>query len=101
MACQVHLNNIGVAFTITIEDCDGAVDVSSATTKQLIFTKPSGEKLTKDASLVNGGTDGVIRYTSVDGDLDELGNWKLQAYVVLGTTEYYSKVANFKVHRNL
>jgi hypothetical protein len=101
MSCQIHLNNIGTAFSTTIEDCDGVIDLSTATTKQLIFTKPSGTKLTKDASFVTDGTDGQIRYVSASGDLNELGNWKLQAYIILGSTEYYSKVANFRVHRNL
>jgi hypothetical protein len=103
MACSLRLNNIGVLIKVTINDCgtDSAVDISTATTKQLIFTKPSGTKVTKSASFFTTGTDGILTYTTVSGDLDEIGTWQFQGYVVIGTNEFTSTIDTFKVERNL
>ena len=100
-ADEIHYNDVGLQFTITIQDGDTAVDISTATTKQLIFTKPSGDQLTKTASFVTDGTDGVIKYLTIADDLDEVGNWQLQGYVVIGTYSWHTDIARFKVHRNL
>lgn len=74
-------NNIGVAFKATIQEDGAAVDVSTASTKQIKFTKPDGTVETKTATFVTDGTDGVIQYVTVDGDLDMTGGWKATGYV--------------------
>jgi hypothetical protein len=102
MACEeIHQNDIGTQFKITLNDCDTAVDLSAATVKQIRFTKPSGTVLTMTASFYTDGTDGIITYTSVAGDLDELGTWKIQAYVEVNGGKYSSSLQSFKVNRNL
>lgn len=99
---EVHYRDINSVFTVTIKDDDVAVDISTATTKQLIFTKPSGSQLTKNASFYTDGTDGIIKYATVDGDLNEVGVWKLQAYIILsGGGTWHTDIAEFRVHRNL
>jgi len=101
-ANEIHKSDIGTLFKVTIKDGDTAVDISSASvTKQIVFRKPSGTLLTKAASFFTDGTDGILTYTSISGDLNEIGSWKLQAYVVLGSNEFRSDLASFKVHRNL
>jgi len=100
-ANEIHQNDIGTQFKCTIKDDTTAVDVSSATTLQIIFTKPNGSQLTKDASFYTDGTDGIIYYNSVSGDLDTVGTWKLQGYVVLSSGSWKSDIKRFKVHRNL
>jgi hypothetical protein len=108
MSCseaEVHLNDIGTSFVVTINDCVSgtptALDVSGATTLQLIFKSPSGTSSTKTASLNTDGTDGKIKYTTVSGDLNETGTWRLQAYVVIGSGTWRSEVDTFKVYENL
>jgi len=98
---EIHLNDIGTEFRCTIKDCSTVVDVSTVTTKELIFVKPSGERLTKTASFYTDGTDGIITYTSVSGDLNECGLWSIQGFVIIGTGEFHSNIRNFKVERNL
>lgn len=98
MSCaEIHLDDIGTRFTVTIMDDDEVVDLSSYTTKQIILSKPSGEKLTKTATFLTDGTDGVIYYDSISGDLDEVGLWRIQA--ILDT--FHSNISTFKVYRNL
>ncbi len=102
MAGEVHLGDIGTEFRITIVDEDGtAIDISSSSTKTVIFKKPDGTKLEKVASFVNSGTDGLLKYVTISGDLDLIGTWKIQAKVILPGGSWYSNFKSFKVYRNL
>ena len=43
MSCaEIHLNDIGTRFKVTIYDGDDIVDLSTYTTKEIILSKPSG-----------------------------------------------------------
>lgn len=102
MTGEIHINDIGTVFQVTIKDeNEDIVDISSATVKNLIFQKPDGSTITKSASFVTDGTDGLIKYTTVSGDIDSYGNWKLQAFIDLGDTELYSDITKFTVYKNL
>ena len=100
-ADEIHVNDVGTLFKATIQDCPDSLDISSASTKQLKFKKPSGELLTKAGTFFTDGTDGILTYTSVSGDIDECGRWELQAFLVLGSSSYHSDVAKFRVFRNM
>lgn len=103
MAAEIHKGDIGTRFLITIKDEDGiAKPIGSYTTKQFIFEKPSGNLVTKTASFYTDGSDGKLYYTTLSGDLDEEGAWKLQVYIHDGSTNYRkSNVGTFRVHSNL
>lgn len=108
MSCseeEVHYNDIGTIFLVTINDCVSGVatilDVSSASTLELIFKSPSGIATTKNALLDTDGTDGKIKYTTIDGDLNEVGTWRIQANIGVGGGLYRSDVGSFKVYENL
>lgn len=100
-ANEIHKSDIGVKLLVTLKDGDDVVDISSATTKQIILRKPSGEILTNNASLETDGTDGKLYYRSVSGDFDEVGTWKLQCYIVIGAFSWHSDFISFKVHNNI
>ena len=44
---------------------------------------------------------GKIKYTTVDGDLNEVGTWRMQAVVNFPTSSFRSNVKTFKVYENL
>ena len=78
-----QVNDIGTTFQVTVYDStstgDSTVaDISTATTKQMIFSKPDGTTLTKTAVFGTDGSNGVVEYVSVDGDLNMAGTWHLQ-----------------------
>lgn len=98
---EIHVGDIGTTFRVLVKDGSDVVDISSATTKQILFTKPSTDTLTKDASFTTDGSDGLIEYDTLSGDLDESGIWKIQAYLVLSGGSWHSDIAIFKVHGNL
>jgi len=101
MAEEVHVGDIGLQFRITISDSGTVVDLSSATTKQMIFLKPDGSRLVKDADLYTDGTDGIITYNTTSGDIDVIGRWLLQCYIVIGTNQWHTAKTSFQVYRNI
>jgi len=101
MSSEVHVNDIGTQFIVTVKD-DGVVqDISTATNLILIFKKPDQTTSNKTATLYTDGTDGKMTYTSVSGDLNQAGNYKIQGKVTLGGATYYTSIGSFKVHCNL
>ena len=105
MACttEIRINDVGIRFTITIEDYNGAVvDLSTATVLDIILTKPSGATLTKAGILLTDGTDGNIYFDSIAGDFDEAGYWSIQGVVEIGSSKvHHSSIKRFRVYSNL
>jgi hypothetical protein len=104
MSCesQLHVGDKNFTFQVTVgEDCL-PIDISTSTSKIIVFTKPDGSILEKTALFVTDGTDGKISYSTVDGDIDQAGMWKIQAEVEFGSGSYYhSNIKLFKVMCNL
>ena len=104
---EIHKGDIGTIFLLTLRDGGTAVDVQTAGAgeKFIIFKKPSGEVVTQTAAIGGtAGTDGKIKYTSVAGDLNEVGYWEMQAQVELtgdGAGTFKSEIEGFLVKRNL
>jgi hypothetical protein len=89
---------VGVAIKGTIVEDDVAVNVSTVTTKQLVFTKPDGTQVTKTAAFLTDGSNGIIQYVTVSGFLDQAGTWSVQGYVVFpGGFDGKSKRGYFQV----
>lgn len=101
MPNEIHVDDIGTKFTITIKDGDDVVDISSALFVTLIFRKPDDEVVYRDASFSSDGTDGQVYYDIVDGDFDEAGYYKIQAKVTFPSGVFYTNIHTFQVHCNL
>ena len=103
---QAHVNDTGVIFRVTVYDTNSTggttvADISSASTKKFTFRRPDGTTFERVAVFTNTGSDGLIQYATVDGDLNGPGTWHLQA---LGTTPdgtFNTSVGYFKVNENL
>ena len=99
---DIHQNDIGTEIRVKVVDGDGVVvDISTATAKQIVFKKPSGATLTVNAAFVTTGVDGLLKYVIVSGDISEVGTWKVQAVVTIGTYVWHSNFESFRVYRNL
>ena len=103
MASEIHVDDIGTRFLVTVNDGTATVDLSSASALQIDFRKPSDTIINRTGSQIGDGssTSGVMYYDSVAGDLDEVGNYKLQGKVTLTSGTYYTDIHTFKVHCNL
>lgn len=84
--------------------CDGAskpINVATATLIELKFKKPNGAIVTKTATLVNDGKDGLVSYVTEAGFLDQSRTWQVQARIVTATIDIPSAPAEFTVADNL
>ncbi len=78
---EVHVGDIGTVIQLTLQDCTAtatAVDISTASAMRILVLKPDGSTVTWTAEFADDGSDGVIRYTTLEDDLDKAGVWYLQ-----------------------
>ena len=104
MASEIHQDDVGTRFLITVKDDGSLVNisgVSGGSIHQISFRKPSDTVINRNATLQDYGISGVMYYDTVDGDLDEAGQYKLQAKVVVPSGTYYTDIYSFKVHSNI
>jgi|TARA_B100000676_G_scaffold141614_1_gene140248 DUF4097 and DUF4098 domain-containing protein YvlB len=100
-ANEIHVNDIGTNFIITVKEGGTIVNLAPTTSVNLLLMGPNDTTVTKTASFLTDGTDGKIKYQTVAGDLAVAGTWKLQAKVNYATTVYHSDIHNFTVFKNL
>jgi hypothetical protein len=101
MPAEIHVDN-EPTFEFTIKDEDGVVvDISGATTKEIIFKDPDGGSATGTASFTTDGVDGKMFVVAEADQLGTAGVWKWQGYVVLATKPWNTDVHEFRVHANL
>ena len=104
MASEIHQDDVGTRFEITVKDDGIPVNISgvgSSTVHQINFKKPSDTVINRNATLQDVGISGVMFYDTIAGDLDEAGMYKLQAKVITPSGTYYTDIYNFKVHSNI
>ena len=104
MASEIHQDDIGTRFLITVKDDGELVNISGvggSTIHQISFRKPSDTVINRVPTLVDAGVSGVMYYDTVAGDLDEAGHYKLQAKVAIPSGTFYTDIYTFKVHCNL
>jgi hypothetical protein len=97
---EVHKNDVGTVFEFTVKDGSVVVDLSAATIS-VKFRKPNGTVLTKTGVLLNDGTDGKMKYTTVLNDLSDAGDWSVQAVITIGTGTWNTDIQHFRVFDNL
>lgn len=100
-ANEIHVGDIGTIFRTTVKEGSSVLDISAATTTQLIFRRPDGTSFTKTAEFTTDGTDGKIEYPTIAGDLDVAGNWSWQSYIVMPSGSWHTDIGTFSVHANL
>lgn len=99
---DIRIGDTGTVFRLTIvDDVEDIVNISSATTKTIRFSKPDGVSVDKAAAFSTDGVDGIIQYVSVQDDLDVDGKWRIQAYIVTPVGEWSSEIETFWVMENL
>lgn len=100
-ADEIHVGDKGTRITVVFYDGSTVVDVSGASTKEIIFLAPDGDHSHCAATYTTDGTDGSIYYDTVAATFDEDGDWALQGHVVIGDSEWHSDVHRFTVYPNI
>jgi len=101
MAGEIHVDDVGTKFLVTVQDSGVAVDVSVASILQINFRKPDGVTMNRAGTLNTDGIDGKIYYATIAGDMNVAGVYKIQGKIGLPSGTYYTDIQTFKVHRNL
>jgi len=98
---EVHVGDIGTALKARIMEEGAVQNISAATVKKFRFKKPGGTIIEKTAEFDTDGTDGILKYETVLGDIDEAGPWEMQAYLEFPTGKWWSSRETFQVYENL
>lgn len=87
-----------IVIDIRVLDKNGnVVDISGATTTQILLKPPTGPWREYTANFVSDGTDGWLRYRTAAGVLDTAGLWSKRARVVLNGNQRRTDPDNFTV----
>lgn len=76
---------------------DTGIDISTATTVKVLFKKPDG---TKSEWIGSISETTKVLYDLQVGDIDALGTWILQSYVLMGGREGYGDHVYVTVKEN-
>lgn len=116
---EIRVGDVDTAFVFQIvdtsaegydpeKDCNAPpVDLNLAETLSMVFEKPDGTVSTESAvfdttpGATGDGTDGRIMFRAPVGFLDQAGEWRRQAIVVLPPGTWHSTIVCFTVHDNL
>jgi hypothetical protein len=98
---DIQENTVGLVIRLTIKEKGQTQNLSTSTVKQIIIGKPDGTKLTKTASFMTDGTDGVIQYVTVLGDLTPAGTFSVQSYLEMPDFQGKSTISTFGVNANI
>jgi len=106
MACQIHEDDIGTKLLLTVNHCDvvpvSVVDISTATSLSIFIKKQDNTVLSRSGILNTTGLDGKMYYTTVAGDIDVAGTYKIQGRVTFpSTASYRTSIGTFQVECNL
>ena len=104
MALIISLNDDDVKFQVKVTDCttDTAFDVDDIEEDVfMIFYKPDGTKITKDASLIvdpETPTESFVTYQNTEGSIfDMRGSWQYAAKITLITTNGSAQTSQRRV----
>lgn len=98
---NIQAEDFGWVGKLTIVQDGVAVDISSYTTRQFIFTDPTGTITTKTATFDTDGVDGVLKYTILDNEVNTAGYWYVQARIIKSGVELTSDPLRFFVSERL
>jgi len=79
---------------------DTDIDLTIATSTKILVQKPSGEETEWVATITTDENQESTRltYTTVAGDLDEEGFYKIQSYATIGSWTGKGKTTSFKIY---
>ncbi len=104
---DIHAGEVGLEIVITFLDSTGAaLNLSDATTKQIIIMQPTGV-IAKVAATVAGEFTNELHYTTKEDTFPKAGTYKIQGFAEKvqssGAVDYrfYSDILEINVKGNL
>jgi hypothetical protein len=75
------------------------INLTGATSLKYKVIKPDGRLVEWTPTVESPATDGYLTYTTVSGDLDSGGLYKLNAYVVFASGVFTGETCTFRVYK--
>lgn len=97
---RIHLGDIGTIFRVTIMEEGVGVNLVGYTSILFRFKRPDGEIL-EVAAEIEDEDEGIVSYTTVDGDLNLTGRWWLELDIDLPGWQGKTSKKSFFVYENL
>jgi hypothetical protein len=91
MSGKIYIGSVGIEIAIST-----GINLTNATSYKFRVLKPDGNEIEWSASIVDM-VSGVLSYTTVEGDLDVVGTWKLNARVAFPGEVFYGETTIFQV----
>ena len=98
---DLHISDVGTLIKMLVLDGTTPVDLSTATTKEILFKHKTGVTFRRAGSFLTNGTDGYLTYVLVNGDIELQGKWELQVYLEFSTGHWHSSKATFEAATNI
>lgn len=110
-APQLFVGDYGTTFRVTVVErvwdfaynCwrNQALNISNATTKEIVFLTPDGVARPRPAAFVTDGSDGLLEYVTAPGDIDQVGGktcpWQFGGRVVRPGKDHQTTMESFLV----
>ena len=100
----LRVSDQGIRMIAQVVDGDGqAVNIRGASTKTLKLMRPDGTTYDAASALFSNGADGKMYFTSSASvpPFSQVGEWWMQAKVIIAGVAQSTKWANFAVEANI
>ncbi len=99
---HIQVGAINIALKLQIREGNSVLNIGTASIKTIIIEKPDSTLISASASFFTDGSDGILLYhTSGSSDLDQKGDYNMQAYIVMSGFTGYTTPVTFTVYENL
>lgn len=102
MAAEIHVDDEGTSFRITVlDEASRVVDLTGAERLEVWFRRPDQVPLVREADVHGDPSAGVMEYVTASGDLSIAGAWRVQGHVALPGGLIHTNVHKFRVYPNV
>ncbi len=93
MAGRIYKGDYGVIVRV-----DTKINLTGSTGRAFKILKPDGREVSWSCTVESPATGGILTYTTVLGDLDVSGTYKLYAEVTFASSKFLGETATFRVY---
>jgi len=101
MPAHLQVNPINTKIRLRVKHPNGRpVDLTTAIESPVTFKRPDGTTFTVTPSAFQNAS-GFVDYNTIDGDINQAGNWEVQTRSLLPSGQWYTSRLKFTVLANL
>lgn len=98
---KIQVGAVGLRLQLEVKEGTTALDISSASAMNFIIERPDSTVITKPGVFYTNGSDGILYYITVSGDINQEGLYYAQAYLQITGYTGYTTPVSFTVYQNI